>query len=74
MKINVLLSERDIETIENMLLKERKAMFKDRTSNVYSEDELEKLLQINAIFVRMNYALAIEKKTNNMEVSYAKEN
>lgn len=73
MKINLLLSEKDLENIENILLKERKEMFKDRTSNSYSEEEVEKLLQINTLLTKLNYSLAIARK-NKEEYLYAKEN
>ena len=73
MKINLLLSEKDLENIENVLLKERKDMFKDRTSNSYSEEEVEKLLQINTLLTKLNYSLSIAIK-NKEEYLYAKEN
>lgn len=73
MKINLLLSEKDLENIENVLLKERKVMFKDRTSNSYSEEEVEKLLQINTLLTKLNYSLSIARK-NKEEYLYAKEN
>lgn len=72
MKINLLLSEKDLENIENILLKERKEMFKDRTSNSYSEEEVEKLLQINTLLTKLNYSLSIARK-NKEEYLYAKE-
>lgn len=72
MKINLLLSEKDLENIENVLLKERKDMFKDRTSNSYSEEEVEKLLQINTLLTKLNYSLSIARK-NKEEYLYAKE-
>lgn len=73
MKINLLLSEKDLENIENILLKERKDMFKDRTSNSYSEEEVEKLLQINTLLTKLNYSLSIARK-NEEEYLYAKKN
>lgn len=73
MKINLLLSEKDLENIENILLKERKEMFKDRTSNSYSEEEVEKLLQINTLLTKLNYSLSIARK-NEEEYLYAKKN
>lgn len=73
MKINLLLSEKDLENIENVLLKERKDMFKDRTSNSYSEEEVEKLLQINTLLTKLNYSLSIARK-NKEEYLYAKKN
>lgn len=73
MKINLLLSEKNLENIENILLKERKEMFKDRTSNSYSEEEVEKLLQINTLLTKLNYSLSIARK-NEEEYLYAKKN
>lgn len=73
MKINLLLSKKDLENIENILLKERKEMFKDRTSNSYSEEEVEKLLQINTLLTKLNYSLSIARK-NEEEYLYAKKN
>lgn len=73
MKINLLLSEKDLENIENILLKERKEVFKDRTSNSYSEEEVEKLLQINTLLTKLNYSLSIARK-NEEEYLYAKKN
>ena len=73
MKINLLLYEKDLENIENILLKERKEMFKDRTSNSYSEEEVEKLLQINTLLTKLNYSLSIARK-NEEEYLYAKKN
>ena len=66
MKINLLLSEKDLENIENIL-------FKDRTSNSYSEEEVEKLLQINTLLTKLNYSLSIARK-NEEEYLYAKKN